>query len=122
MDVDGHWPECETCDRVFRTQRACNMHMNALDHWAPTFECETCNKEFRSERAAEQHMNATSHWAPKIPCETCDKKFHTQAQANQHMGDKAHYKNHCQPCGRIFNNENNLRMVSLKARACPFSK
>lgn len=139
MDDCDHWPECETCTRTFRTQRACNQHMNDLDHWAPVFECETCTREFHSQMAANQHMTAVGHWTPKIPCETCGKKFHTQNAAGQHMNDLghwapkipcetcnlkfrthnaanqhmekyAHYKAYCKDCGVRFQNENNLKM------------
>jgi len=150
MDDCNHWPECETCTRTFRTQRACNQHMNDLDHWAPVFECETCIREFRSQMAANQHMTAVGHWTPKIPCETCGKKFHTQNAADQHMNDlghwapkipcetcnlkfrthnaanqhmekHAHYKAYCKDCGVRFQNENNLKMVRLPKPGCVFN-
>ncbi|KAF1828624.1 hypothetical protein BDW02DRAFT_511913 [Decorospora gaudefroyi] len=139
MDDHDHWPECESCDRTFGSQRACDQHMNDTNHWAPRFECETCTKEFRSENAANQHMrdvvhwapkipcqtcgkrfhtqnavnqhmDALGHWAPKIPCETCGRKFHTQDAVHQHMREQAHYKNYCKRCGLGFQNKNNLQM------------
>lgn len=112
MDDYGHWPECETCPKAFRTWAACNQHMNALDHWAPTFECETCSREFRSWNAAAQHMNALGHWEPEYECETCDKQFHSQRAADQHMAALFHYRTYCPSCARHFMSENNLRMVS----------
>lgn len=142
MDDYGHWPECETCTRAFRTQRARNQHMNDRGHWAPRFECETCDREFFSQNAANQHMNDRGHWKPKVPCETCSRKFHTQNAANQHMDaldhwapqfpcekcnlvfwseaaadrhmeEKGHFRNYCAPCNRRFQNENNLQMVGV---------
>lgn len=128
MADSGHWPECETCTRIFRTQRACNQHMNDKDHWAPRFECETCTKDYRSQNAANEHMNRCGHWAPKIACETCSLKFHTQTAANQHMKEQAHYKNYCKDCGLQFQNANNLKMhLNSKTHRginvpCPFCK
>ncbi|KAF2205275.1 hypothetical protein GQ43DRAFT_362795 [Delitschia confertaspora ATCC 74209] len=157
MDEYGHWPECETCTRTFRSQGACNQHMNSTNHWAPRYECQTCDNEYLSQGACNQHMNVARHWAPTIECETCTRKFHTQLaadqhmnavghwkpqfpcdqcdrkffshqQADQHMRAMAHYNNYCQPCGRVFNNENNLRMhMNSKTHrgstiACPFCK
>lgn len=142
MDDYGHWPECETCPRVFRTNRFRDQHMNATNHWAERFECETCDKLFFSEAAANQHMtrvshwrpqvgceschrmfynqgqaaqhmNALGHWAPKIPCETCSLKFHTVAGAENHMQAQKHYKGYCADCGVRFRNENNLKMVRV---------
>lgn len=147
MDDYDHWPECDTCVRTFRTQRACNQHMNDLDHWAPVFECETCTKEFGSQMAANQHMTDVRHWIPKIPCETCGKKFHTQNAGNQHMDDlghwapkipcetcgkkfrthdvanrhmekHAHWKAYCKECKRHLGNENNLKMVRPPKLRC----
>ena len=142
MDDYGHWPECETCPRVFRANRFRDQHMNAMNHWAERFECETCNKLFFSEASADQHMtslnhwrpkvgcescnrlfynqgqaaqhmNALGHWAPKIPCETCGLKFHTVAGAENHMQAQRHYKSYCTDCGVRFQNDNNLKMVSF---------
>ena len=116
LDYYDHWIECETCTRRFRTQRACNQHMNATDHWAPRYDCETCPKVFISYNAVRQHMNSLGHWAPKFSCETCDLKFHTQGAAEQHMTKDMHYRTYCPICQRHFRNENNLKMVrSLQA-------
>ncbi|KAL4779081.1 hypothetical protein BJX76DRAFT_365554 [Aspergillus varians] len=128
MDDFDHWVECESCPRNFRSQRACNQHMNDCDHWAPRYECETCTKSFGLQRAATQHMDATNHWAPKVPCETCNLKFQTQSAADQHMKALAHYLHYCKACDRKFQNENNLRMhLNSKIHrghdiSCPFCK
>ncbi|KAL2862243.1 C2H2-type zinc finger protein [Aspergillus lucknowensis] len=127
-DVHQPWYECEVCTRTFRTQNACNQHMDAVGHWAPRYECETCTKTFCSSNAANQHMNSVGHWAPKIPCETCNSKFHTQSAADQHMKAKAHYRNYCKSCDRRFQNANNLQMhLNSKIHRgrniyCPFCK
>jgi hypothetical protein len=76
--------ECETCDRVFASAQASYQHMNALGHWAPTFDCEACDQSFESEQQARIHMDRNNHWR----------------------------KHFCNPCNRGFQNENNLRMVS----------
>lgn len=93
------WEECQTCSRTFASWHACCQHMNALDHWAPTYKCETCNNAFYNEQALCVHMNEYGHW-----------------------------KHYCKPCKRRFGNENELRM-RLTSRvhrginiACPFCK
>ncbi|KAM0427853.1 hypothetical protein ACHAPT_007312 [Fusarium lateritium] len=96
--------ECETCNRVFNSERAANQHMDTKNHWAERFYCETCNKEFFSQGASEQHMNATSHWRPRVPCETCDEMFYTPDAANQHMRDQGHWATrfYCDTCDKEF--------------------
>ncbi|PLB44331.1 hypothetical protein P170DRAFT_503010 [Aspergillus steynii IBT 23096] len=94
MNALDHWAptyECETCDRTFRSSSACDQHMDAKDHWAPTYECETCSKEFFSEQARAQHMNALDHWAPTYECETCDRTFRSSSACDQHMNDLNHW-------------------------------
>jgi len=107
MDDYDYWPECETCPRTFGSQRACEQHMNDLNHWAPTFDCETCDKTFSSQNAAEQHMTARKHWTPRFACETCKKKFHTENAANQHMHDLEHWapKFPYGKCGKKFHTQ-----------------
>lgn len=108
--------ECETCSREFYTARSCSQHMNDTRHWAPRYNCETCTSQFRSVNAANQHMNALRHWKPNIPCETCSQKFHTETAAAQHMKANGHYVNYCASCDRHFENDNNLKMVSVPLR------
>ncbi|KAI9369212.1 hypothetical protein BJX61DRAFT_520562 [Aspergillus egyptiacus] len=116
------------CPRTFRTQRACNQHMDNTGHWAPRYKCELCPKTFRSQNAAGQHMTSVGHWVPKVPCETCNVKFQTQSAADAHMKAKGHYKNYCKSCDRHFQNENNLRehinskIHRGKEIVCPFCK
>lgn len=31
MNGYDYWPKCETCDRIFRTQRACDQHIGDKD-------------------------------------------------------------------------------------------
>ncbi|KAL1623759.1 hypothetical protein SLS54_004220 [Diplodia seriata] len=131
--------ECDTCDRQFASQRACNQHMDALDHHDTRSKCDECPRRFNTWRACKQHMDATNHWIWKYGCETCSYRFTTQWAANEHMADKnhwsypydcdtcnyafrsedarddhqqdkGHYKHlHCKDCDRYFQNENNLR-------------
>lgn len=128
MDDHGHWPECETCNRTFRTQQACTRHMNATNHWAPEVPCETCNRTFTTQQACNRHMDAINHWAPEIPCETCNLVFRTEQAAEDHMAAAGHWKNCCSDCDRHFTNESNLRQ-HLNSRThrgadvkCPFCK
>lgn len=74
--------ECDSCDRTFRTQRACQQHMDALDHEQPGYECDTCSDSF---------------W--------------TQEDVDEHMEEYGHWEHYCQDCDRRFGNANNLRMV-----------
>lgn len=48
--------------------------MNALDHWAPTFDCQICSLEFNSQHAANQHMEAKNHLTDRW-CHDCDRGF-----------------------------------------------
>ncbi|EPS29140.1 hypothetical protein PDE_04089 [Penicillium oxalicum 114-2] len=118
--------QCQTCPRCFASWVSRNQHMDALDHWAPTYECETCTREFTSQHAANQHMNAVGHWAPKIECDTCTKLFPTQDAANIHMDALGHWEHYCHSCDRKFMGESNLR-AHLNSRihrgtklSCPF--
>lgn len=81
---------CNTCPRTFASERACVQHMNALDHWAPTFTCDTCPLAFRSQQDCHQHMHTVGHW-----------------------------QNYCTECKRAFDTENNLRMVRPELSFCP---
>lgn len=119
MHNDGHWPECETCTRTFRTQAACNQHMNDTDHWAPEFPCETCNKAFSSQNAANQHMNTTNHWEPRYRCQTCSAEYRAQVEANKHMDMLDHWAaNYCKDCDRWFQSEANKRAVRHSLHSC----
>ncbi|OJJ43192.1 hypothetical protein ASPZODRAFT_74616 [Penicilliopsis zonata CBS 506.65] len=128
MNDYGHWSECQTCNKLFRSHRASQQHMNDLNHWAPRYDCETCSRDFPTQNAANQHMNALNHWRPTVPCETCSTMWHTQAQADQHMRHAGHYKNYCSACDRRFDNANNLKMhLNSKVHRgtsinCPFCK
>ena len=58
MDDTERWPpehECETCDQPFYNEEDAEQHMNAYNHWAPTFQC------FYTQESAEQHMRALDH-------------------------------------------------------------
>ncbi|KAL3481236.1 hypothetical protein BJX99DRAFT_253894 [Aspergillus californicus] len=129
MDYYDHfYVECETCTRTFRNQRACDQHMNSLDHWTPQYQCETCTRTFRSQQACDQHMNSLDHWTPQYECETCTRTFSSQNGADKHMKANAHYMYYCKSCDRKFQNENNLR-AHLNSKThrgteigCPFCK
>ena len=131
--------ECETCNRVFNSQHAAGQHMNALGHWAPTFDCETCNREFTTQNGANQHMNALDHWSypyecdycnnkyrsnnaaeshmiecrfrPSYECEACNNIYVTEREARAHMDSEDHWRrgHHCAACDRNFQTENNLK-------------
>lgn len=108
--------ECDTCTRRFATSRACNQHMDATNHRAPTFDCEVCHKTFRTQPAANQHMDAVGHWEQEYypyECDTCTNRYTSEAAVQKHMKDAGHYKYYCKACERKFENKNNLNMVRL---------
>ncbi|DAA78039.1 TPA_exp: hypothetical protein A8136_5742 [Trichophyton benhamiae CBS 112371] len=123
--------ECDTCTRRFATSRACNQHMDATNHRAPTFDCEVCHKTFRTQPAANQHMDAVGHWEQDYypyECDTCTNRYTSEAAVQKHMKDAGHYKYYCKACERKFENKNNLNM-HLRSRVhvgkgikCPFCK
>lgn len=46
-------------------------------------------------------------------CDKCTRTFNSLRAVNQHMDALGHWEHYCAPCGRMFDNGNNLRMVSL---------
>ncbi|KAG8529016.1 uncharacterized protein KY384_006706 [Bacidia gigantensis] len=84
--------------------------MNALDHWAPTYECDGCDEEFNDPDERNIHMDECGH--ERWECETCDRKFASPGAQEQHMNAVGHWEHYCQSCRRNFDNANNLRMVS----------
>ena len=46
-------------------------------------------------------------------CDTCTRTFNSLKAAEQHMNARGHWEHYCAPCRRMFDNGNNLRMVSL---------
>lgn len=99
--------ECASCYDEYYYQEDCDEHMDDYGHWA---ECQTCDRRFRTHRAVEQHMNATNHW-PRYECETCTSEFTSVAARDQHMRAEMHFERYCPDCDRHFMNRNNLHMV-----------
>lgn len=100
----------------FATWGACNQHMDATGHRAPTFDCEVCNKTFRTQHAANQHMAAVGHWEEDYypyECDTCTNRYASEEAVQRHMKDARHYRYYCKACDRKFENLNNLNMVRL---------
>lgn len=116
--------EYASCYDEFYDQEDCDGHMDDYAHWA---ECKTCDRQFRSQRAAEQHMNALNHW-PRYECETCTREFDSDAARDQHMRAQKHFERYCPDCDRHFTNANCLRMhLNSKIHRgttvlCPFCK
>jgi hypothetical protein len=97
-------------------------------------ECQSCTREFVNWHAVEQHMDALGHWAPDSPspqsgyytdddaplvfeCEACSEDFDSFDAARQHMDAYDHWRIHwCNSCEKGFQNENNLRQVSMFLR------
>ncbi|KAI7204270.1 hypothetical protein KC343_g7695 [Hortaea werneckii] len=126
MDYYGHWPECETCDKTFRTHQACEQHMQVKLHWNPRFKCEECTTVFRYEDDCERHMREKLRWKPQFRCQGCNTVFRYKEDCNDHMDEESHH--YCKECDRYFQNSNNLQM-HLHSRIhrsasieCPFCK
>lgn len=101
--------ECGECGDRYWDRSDFYEHMNYEGHW---LECETCERVFATEHQRCQHMNAVDHWKPRIPCETCDSVFFSERAVENHMDAKGHWKNYCHSCKLKFQNANNLQMVS----------
>lgn len=105
--------ECGCCGKEFRAgQEARERHCHSKGHARPRFECDTCCRWFRSEGARRRHMVDCNHFA-KI-CSQCDATYLTEEEVKEHEIDDHYY---CAECDRVFNNGNNIKMVS-KRRPC----
>ncbi|KXT11163.1 hypothetical protein AC579_4067 [Pseudocercospora musae] len=125
---------CDTCDREFGSEQACNQHMNALGHGGERegkrlFECHTCSFSSLHESDTDDHMDRYGHWQPQFDCEACSTSFWSNAQAISHMNTANHWRKHwCADCERGFQNANNLRQHLNGAThragsiSCPFCK
>ncbi|CAG8404404.1 unnamed protein product [Penicillium salamii] len=82
-----HWVECETCERTFVSQRACQQHMKALGH-NNLYECDTCDSVFASQDAVNQHMQAKGHWLHY--CQICRRRFESEQNYRAHMNSATH--------------------------------
>lgn len=49
MDDSEHWVECETCPKMFRTERAADQHMMATGHYRNY--CRMCDRRFGNENS-----------------------------------------------------------------------
>lgn len=88
--------------------------MDADSHWAPRFECGFCDDWFFDEDDYYEHLDDYGHWPPQHECEACDMCFDTPQLARRHMDQYGHWRIHwCAVCQKGFQNDNNLRMVSL---------
>ncbi|TID22905.1 putative RNA-binding protein [Venturia nashicola] len=81
--------DCETCYREFTTWHGATQHMNALDHWAPTFECQICDLEFSNEHAVNQHMAAKNHFTDRW-CHDCNRGFENANNYRMHRNSRLH--------------------------------
>lgn len=102
--------ECDHCTRSFATWRACKQHMNDTDHWIWEYECDTCTARFDSQWSVDEHMEEEDHWSYPYDCETCTYAFRTAFDRDEHQEDEGHYKHlHCKDCDRYFPSQNNLQ-------------
>ncbi|KAJ5917189.1 hypothetical protein N7466_010743 [Penicillium verhagenii] len=116
MEDCGHWFECDTCTKTFRSQRACNQHMDALDHHL--IECETCTREFGSQDAANQYMNDKDHW--ETYCVPCGRHFMNANNLHMHRNSRVHRgtNSHCPHCNAAFVTSSGVNH-HLETGSCP---
>lgn len=110
--LNHHAPghKCDSCVRRFDTWAGCKQHMTAVGHWVWGWECETCPTRFREERMADQHMEDKDHWSYPYECETCTYIFRTADDRDDHQQDEGHYSHlHCTDCNRYFSSEQDLK-------------
>ncbi|KAK5173261.1 uncharacterized protein LTR77_001942 [Saxophila tyrrhenica] len=89
MDDEDHWPECETCPKLFATWNSCYQHRNATGRWAPKHECHTCSKKFHSAEKAASHMARNDHYSSRY-CIDCKTFFQNENNLKQHRNSKLH--------------------------------
>ncbi|OJD31850.1 zinc finger protein [Diplodia corticola] len=113
MDDTDHWIweyECDTCTARFSTEWLANEHMDDEDHWSYPYDCETCSYSFRSASACDEHMDDKDHWSYPYDCETCSRSFRSASARDKHQDREGHYKHlHCKDCDKYFRSEDNLR-------------
>ena len=111
------------CNRVFATQKGCDIHMEA-DH-DPTKvsyeeQCnkvkdvlnatrciQICNQKFETEIDLNEHINS-SHQPVKCD-EGCGKEFNSKLEVEAHKS-QAHRKYECQECGETCESEGKLEL------------
>lgn len=99
--------ECETCPRWFRSQGACDQHMNDLNHWPfecsicdetwPTEEectdheieihlyCADCQRTFQNLNNIRMHRNSSVHKGRQIQCPFCQANYTTATGVTHHV-------------------------------------
>lgn len=107
--------ECYTCEKAFPAGwQARENHCRATGHSAPPFECDTCPRYFGSQRACNDHMNTLDHFADdsddSYECDICDETWPSEEDLTEHE-IRDHY--YCDECDRTFQSYNNIRAVSL---------
>lgn len=71
------------------------------------YQCGTCPRSFQSWRACQQHMRDTNHLYHV--CRICAMTWPTEEDRISHEANMHH---HCAKCNRLFQNYNNVKMVS----------
>jgi hypothetical protein len=122
--------QCNVCERDFISERALYQHCsNASIHLGDW--CVRCQRLFSSNAARDAHRrNSTRHNI----CRHCQHDFTTSEDCNSHLMEyyfqclrcsrwEMHYDDliehmkeahsYCPPCNRFFENQNNLRQVSV---------
>lgn len=81
-----HW--CETCRRVFTTERGLNNHMSTVHTSCPTI-CNECDRVFSSGPALRSHT-MYKHKKDTARCPHCYKMFMTPIRRDRHI--KRHHQ------------------------------
>ncbi|KAI0482949.1 hypothetical protein GGR56DRAFT_686097 [Xylariaceae sp. FL0804] len=120
--------ECDTCERYFGSAQAVDQHMNACNHFY--WECRVCEETWPTEEDRRDHeIDDHEHWECDDcgdafcseedlcihqvedhgyhECAVCFKAFESDEDRRAHEVDDHCY---CSPCGRSFQNNNNIKM------------
>ncbi|KAI6090150.1 hypothetical protein F4821DRAFT_256299 [Hypoxylon rubiginosum] len=76
---------CRTCNRQFKTWRARDQHVDALDHDPLDFECHICYDIFPDDEERRDHEVEDHHY-----CVDCDRHFQNLNNIKMHLNSRTH--------------------------------
>ncbi|KJZ74885.1 hypothetical protein HIM_05794 [Hirsutella minnesotensis 3608] len=125
--------ECGTCDKAFPTGcRARDQHCRSTGHSIPAHECQTCQRWFYSQSACEQHMRDVNHWSIECSvcnqtfpsqeqcttherdvhmyCADCNRHFQSDNNLKMHLNSRVHRGQNidCPFCNRSYTSATGL--------------